>query len=454
MVRVTRGTEASRAASRCAAMRRAARSTFGGLPAAFWWVWLGTLVNRMGAFILPFLAFYITGPLHRSAALAGLVTSLYGLGACVSGVIGGILTDRVGRKPTMLVSLFANAASIAGLGYAHSPMALGVGALVVGLVANAYRPAVSAMIADVVPDRDRVRAYSLNFWAINLGFSVSMTLMGVVVMFGYKALFLGDAASTVLCAVLIGVFVRDTTPTAAIKAAAVENPGAGMRTVLRDRTYVAFVLAMLVVLIVYGQCNAAMPMAMAKAGISTADYGRIGAINGILIVVLQLPLTRWFKRFPQARVLAVSSAVIGLGYAIILFGDRLGIFALSTVIWTLGEIGNTPTSSSIVARMALTELRGRYQGLYQLSWSGSAVLAPLVGGTLFTEFGGTPVWIGCVGLAGAAGLMQLRIGGRVERKITATTQANEMRTREQKREQEQGREQANEIRAREQLATA
>lgn len=449
MVRVS----TTAAPSRGAGVRRAAASTFGGLPAAFWWVWLGTLVNRMGAFILPFLAFYITGPLHRSAALAGLVAALYGLGACVSGVIGGISTDRVGRKPTMVVSLFANAAAIAALGYARSPAALGVGALVVGLVANAYRPAVSAMIADVVPDRDRVRAYSLNFWAINLGFSVSMTLMGVVVAFGYKALFLGDAASTVLCALLIVFFVRDTTPTAAIKAAAVENPGAGMRTVLRDRTYVTFVAGMLMVLIVYGQSNAAMPMAMAKAGISTADYGRIGAINGALIVLLQLPLTRWFKRYSQARVLAVSSTVIGIGYLVIMLGDSLGVYALSTVIWTLGEIGNTPTASSIVARMAPAEMRGRYQGLYQLSWSGAGVLGPLIGGTLFTAFGGSPVWIGCLGLAGAGALLQLRIGSRVERKITATVRANEKLALEQEQVVERGGE-TEQVEGREQLVVA
>src|ERR1700738_3907638 len=93
-------------------LRGAASSTFGGLPAAFWWIWLCTLVNRLGGFVLPFLAFYITGPLHRSAALAGLVTALFGVGAAVSGVVGGVLTDRVGRKPTLVWSLLANAATI------------------------------------------------------------------------------------------------------------------------------------------------------------------------------------------------------------------------------------------------------------------------------------------------------------------------------------------------------
>ena len=78
-------------------LRRLIDAQTGGLPRAFWWLWLGTLVNRMGGFVLPFFAFYITGPLHRSAALAGAVTALFGVGAAISGVVGGVLTDRIGR---------------------------------------------------------------------------------------------------------------------------------------------------------------------------------------------------------------------------------------------------------------------------------------------------------------------------------------------------------------------
>ena len=59
-------------------LRSAAESTFGGLPRAFWWLWIATLVNRLGGFVLPFFAFYITGPLHRSAVFAGAVTALFG----------------------------------------------------------------------------------------------------------------------------------------------------------------------------------------------------------------------------------------------------------------------------------------------------------------------------------------------------------------------------------------
>jgi len=403
-------------------MRSAARGAFGGLPSAFWWIWLGTLVNRLGSFVLPLLAYYLTGPMHRSAAFAGLVAALYGVGASVSGVVGGVLADRIGRKPTIVASLSANAASILALGYARSPLWLCLGALTVGLVTNAFRPATSAMIADIVPPAQRVRAYGLNYWAINLGFAVASMSIGLVVAFGYRALFYADAASTLLCVVLMAVFVHDTTPQAVpLSVSAVHESEVGvapksrdgLRTVLRDRVFVGFVAVFFLQLLVFQQCNAAQPMAMAKDGLSPAQVGYISAINGVLIVALQLPLVRWLERFPTVQVLASSGLVMGLGMAVPLVGAGLGVFALSVTIWTVGEIGNTPIASALVAQLAPSHLRGRYQGVYQIAWSGSAVLAPLTGGIAFAAVGGTPVWIGCLALSIVAAAALLRLAPKV-----------------------------------------
>ena len=407
-------------------MRSAARGAFGGLPPAFWWIWLGTLVNRLGSFVLPLLAYYLTGPMHRSAAFAGLVAALYGVGASVSGVVGGVLADRIGRKPTLVASLTANAASILALGYARSPLWLCLGALTVGLVTNAFRPATSAMIADIVPPAQRVRAYGLNYWAINLGFAVASMSIGLVVAFGYRALFYADAASTLLCVVLMAVFVHDTTP----KPVPVPLPAVhesesaeperrdGLRTVLRDRVFVGFVAVFFLQLLVFQQCNAAQPMAMAKDGLSAAQVGYISAINGLLIVALQLPLVRWLERFPTVQVIASSGLVMGLGMAVPLLGGSIGVFALSVTVWTVGEIGNTPIASALVAQLAPSHLRGRYQGVYQIAWSGSAVLAPLTGGIAFAAVGGNPVWIGCLALSIVAAAALLRLAPKVVGRLT------------------------------------
>ncbi len=399
--------------------RRAAGTAFGGLPGAFWWIWLGTLVNRIGSFVLPLLAFYLTGPMHRSAAFAGLVAALYGVGASVSGVVGGVLADRIGRKPTLVASLGANAVSIVALGYARSSLWLCLGALTVGLVTNAFRPAMSAMIADIVPAAQRVRAYGLNYWAINIGFAIASLSIGLVVAFGYLALFYADAASTLLCVLLISIFVRDTTPHLVAGSRDQDGPAPadGLSTVLRDRTFVIFVAVFFLQLLVMQQCNAAQPMAMAKDGLTAAQVGYVSAINGVLIVALQLPFVRWLERYPAAQVIAASGLVLGIGMAVPLFGGTVDIFALSVTIWTVGEIGNTPIASALVAQLAPAHLRGRYQGVYQIAWSGSSVLAPLTGGAAFAAFGGTPVWLACVAIpvVSAAGLLRLApaLTGRV-----------------------------------------
>jgi MFS family permease len=402
-------------------LKTAAASTFGGLPAAFWWLWAGTLVNRIGGFVLPIFAFYVTGYLHHSAALAGLTAALFGVGSTVSGLGGGVLADRVGRKPTLVWSLLANAGTIVALGYARSPWALAAAALAVGLATNAARPATSAMIADLVPAADRVRAYALNFWAINLGFSFSMAAVGLVTHFGYLALFYADAASTTLCAVLIAVMVRDTTPREAIRAArlaATAEGGrgdGGLREVLRDRGFLAFVGAFLVLLVVFNQVQSGLPIAMAAHGVSPAAFGWIAAINGVLIVLLQMPVTRLLRPYPPGRVLAWAAMVIGAGFGLLAFGESVPMYVLCVVVMTLGEIANTPTAQALVARLSPEHLRGRYQGVYQLSWTVSLSAAPLVGGAVLDAYPGAVLWIGCFVVAALVSPVFVRIGRRVTR---------------------------------------
>ncbi len=389
------------------------------LPGAFWWIWLGILVNRMGGFVLPFFAFYLTGPMHRSAALAGLVTALFGVGAATSALVGGVLADRIGRKPTLVGSLLANAATIVALGYARSPWLLAIGALAVGLATNASRPAQSAMIADLVPPERRVRAFALAFWAVNLGFSVSMGAVGLISHFGYRTLFYADAATTTLCAALIAVMVHDTTPREAMKAARIAQVSAhdggraraedGLGAVLRDRTFVAFVATCFIVPVVYNQVQAGIPIEMAAGGLSAGTFGWIAAINGVMIVLLQMPVTRLLQRYPPGRVLAGSSLVIGAGFGVLAFGESVAMYVLFMVVMTLGEIGSTPTAQAVTARMSPEHLRGRYLGVYQLSWTVAQVVAPLAGAGVIDAFGGTPLWIGCFGLSVAAAVAYLRI---------------------------------------------
>ncbi|MGW9022880.1 MDR family MFS transporter [Streptomyces sp. NPDC055722] len=385
-----------------AALRRAARETVSGLPREFWWLWTSTLVNRLGAFVATFMALYLTLGRGYSASYAGLVASLYGLGGVISSIGSGVMTDRLGRRPTLLVAQSSTAVSVAVLGFMRDPVAIAVVAFLVGMASNASRPAVQAMMADIVRPEDRVRAFSLNYWAINLGFAVSSAAAGFIAEFSYLAGFLIEAGMTMICAIVVFAKLPESRPTR-IGKEAVEEVGLG--TVLRDGRYMSVVGLSFLVALVFQQGSVGLPVAMGKAGFTPADYGMAIAVNGILIVALQIPVTRVIQKRDPRRLLVFSSLLAGYGFGLTAFAGSVGIFALTVCVWTLAEIVNAPTQTGLVVRLSPVHGRGRYQGMYTMSWSVAGLVAPVMSGFVIDRLGAAWLWGLCavVGTGAAAG---------------------------------------------------
>ncbi|MFE4965908.1 MDR family MFS transporter [Streptomyces sp. NPDC056660] len=388
------------------ALRRAVRETVSGLPREFWWLWTSTLVNRLGAFVATFMALYLTLDRGYSASYAGLVASLHGLGGVVSALGGGVMADRLGRRPTMLLAQSSTAGAVALLGFVQDPVAIAGVAFLVGMASNASRPAVQAMMADIVRPQDRVRAFSLNYWAINLGFAVSSMGAGFIAEVSYRAGFLIEAGMTAVCAVLVFAKVPESRPERAAKGAGTKGGGAvSLWTVVRDGRYMAVVGLSFLVALVFQQGSVGLPVAMGQAGFSPADYGTAIAVNGVLIVVLQIPVTRVIEHRDPRSLLVVSSLLAGYGFGLTAFAGSVGVFALTVCVWTLAEIVNAPTQTGLVVRLSPVHGRGRYQGMYSLSWSAAALIAPLMSGVVIDRVGARWLWGVCavVGTAAAFG---------------------------------------------------
>ncbi|WP_328880804.1 MDR family MFS transporter [Streptomyces sp. NBC_00299] len=387
-----------------AALRRATRETVSGLPREFWWLWTSTLVNRLGAFVATFMALYLTLDRGYSATYAGLVAALHGLGGVVSSIGAGVMTDRLGRRPTLLVAQASTAVSVAVLGFVHHPVAIAAVAFVVGAASNASRPAVQAMMADIVRPEDRVRAFSLNYWAINLGFAISSMAAGFIAEVSYLAGFLIEAGMTAVCAVVVFVKLPESRPERTRSEKAGEDE-VRLGTVLRDRRFMGVVGLSFLVALIFQQGSVGLPVAMGEAGFSPADYGFAIAVNGVLIVALQIPVTRFIERRDTGRILIVSSLLAGYGFGLTAFAGSVGVFALTVCVWTLGEILNAPTQTGLVVRLSPAQGRGRYQGMYTLSWSVAALVAPLMSGLVIDRFGAEWLWGLCavVGTAAAIG---------------------------------------------------
>ncbi|MBB1244624.1 MFS transporter [Streptomyces durbertensis] len=392
----------------------ASRESVSGLPRQFWWLWTSTLVNRLGAFVATFLAMYLTAERGHSATYAGLVAALYGAGGAVAAIGAGVLTDRLGRRPTLLLSQSGTALSVAALGFVEHPVAIAAVAAIVGMCSNGSRPAVQAMMADIVAPKDRIRAFALNYWAINMGFAVSAAAAGLIAEHGYLWLFLGEAALTMTCAVLIFVKLPESRPErpeepvgpkAGSETGSKKSTDVSMLTVLRDGRFMAVTGLSFLIATIFTQAYVSLPIAMANQGLSSSDFGMAIAVNGVIIVLLQIPITRLIEHRDPARLLVVSSLLVGYGFGAMAFTDTVGLYMLAICVWTLGEIINSPTQMGLVVRLSPTHGRGRYQGMFTLSWSLAALSAPLAGGAVIDQWGANALWgaLAVVGTLAALG---------------------------------------------------
>ncbi|MGR4850430.1 MDR family MFS transporter [Streptomyces sp. LARHCF252] len=385
-------------------VRRAVQETVSGLPREFWWLWTSTLVNRLGAFVATFMALYLTLDRGYSATYAGLVAALHGLGGVISSLGGGVMTDRLGRRPTLLIAQASTAVSVALLGFVRDPVAIAGVAFLVGMASNASRPAVQAMMADIVRPEDRIRAFSLNYWAINLGFAVSSMAAGFIAEVSYRAGFLIEAGMTMACAILVFLRLPESKPAETVSAKADRDDSVSFGTVLRDGRFMSVVGLSFLVALIFQQGSVGLPVAMGEAGFTPAEYGMAIAVNGVLIVVLQIPVTRFIEHRDPRRLLVLSSLLAGYGFGLTAFAGSVGAFALTVCVWTLAEIVNAPTQTGLVVRLSPLHGRGRYQGMYTMSWSVAALVAPLLSGFVIDRVGAEWLWGLCAVVGTVAGL--------------------------------------------------
>ncbi len=382
-----------------------------GLPSAFWLLWWGTLVNRVGSFVTPFLALYLTTERGVSVSSAGVVLSVLGLRTAISQPVGGVLADRIGRRRTMALGLSASAGSLLLLGAAEGRGALLAAALLYGLCLDLYRPAVSAAVADLVPEAHRPRAFALQFWAVNLGFSVATPLGGLLAARGYGLLFVLDAAA---CLAFAGLILRSVPETRPVRTGA---PGA-LVDVLRDRLLLALLGCTLAQAAAYLQAFVTLPLVFGADGLGPQTYGLAIGLNGVLIIVLQPLLLGVLGRRGRGPLLLTALVLQGAGFGLTAFADGLAGHLLAITVWTVGEVLSAGQLSALVATLAPVHLRGRYQGVFGASFGLAGLLAPLLGTQCLARLGEGALWGGTALLSVLAGVGLLAVSLAADRRAT------------------------------------
>jgi MFS family permease len=391
--------------------------TSAGLPESFWYLLAGAFVNRLGYMVEPFLALYLSGPRSFGASTVGVVLAAFGAGAFASQPIGGYLADRFGRRSTLVGGMIGSAASFMLLASVRDLALIAVAACLSGLTIDLYRPAVSAMIADLVAPENRAKAFALLYWAINLGVAVAGVTGGLLAARSYWLLFIVDAATCLAFAVLIARKVPETRPARQ----AGEQGGYGQA--VRDGLLLTLGAAILLGTIVYMQSFVTLPLAVAADGLGPEAYGLIYAVNPIVVIVAQIGVLRVIDRLPGVPTLAISAVIMGVGFGLTAVASSVPFYMLTVVVWTLGEIGFNAVGPAMVADIAPAHLRGRYNGVIGMSFGAAALVAPLVGTQVFENYGETALWTGCLVLSIVSAAVTLAMGPAVKRRMTTLSEA-------------------------------
>ncbi len=361
----------------------------GGLPSDFWIVWSGILVNRIGALAFPFLSFFLASK-GFSENVAALAVSCWGIGGLTATFFGGWSADRIGRKPTMLAGLLLSALAMFLIPWSRSIYALDACAFLAGFAFDFQRPAVSALVTDLVPVSDRVRAFGLNYWAVNIGASLAPLIGGALAAISFFFLFWFDTVSSLCYFVLIFFRLREP---------AQHLVNTGQRpspfAAFSDRRMLLLFILSSFLTAQFFQAYSTLPLVMRLQGMNAGDYSRAIIANGITVVILSIPLSRILQRWSSAKSLAAAAAFVGTGFFLTQFAHTVLEYAGTVVIWTLGEIGVASTAPALISRLSPPGQRGVYQGTYTMSWSLGILLGPAVGGWVLQTAGGHLLWSGC-----------------------------------------------------------
>ncbi len=385
----------------------------GQLPRELWIVFTTTLINRMGTMALPFLVLYLTRSLQFSSDQASYIYIAYGVGALVTAPFAGKLSDVVGHRRLMLLSLFLTGIVLLVFPLASNFLVVLIIAMIWSIVSEAYRPSSLAVIMDLSSPEQRKAAYALHRLAINIGMSFGPALGGFLVLVSYPMLFIVNGATTLLAGL---VFLLLPWHVQEHRQEPTENISSEpMISAFKDRAMIYFLIAMLPVIIVFFQHSSSMSLFLVNdLRLPESAYGILFTVNTGLIILIEVAMNIAMAHWTHRRALTLGTFLIAAGFGAMALADGMLTAALTVVIWTFGEMITLPAAAAYMGQIAPPARRGEYMGLYQMMFGLAFIIGPWLGLQLYDHFNAQVLWAAMFGIGLVGTLMMMRLKEKSE----------------------------------------
>ncbi len=389
-------------------------------PRLFWVVVVVSFIDRIGGTLLfPFFALYITQKFNVGMTQAGVLLGMSSLFGLIGGAIGGALTDKFGRKQLILFGLVFSAVSTLTFGLVTKLSALYPLMVVVGLLSSIAGPAHDAMIADILPEKQRNEGFGVLRVVGNLAWIIGPTIGGFLANFNFFYLFVVDSVVSCVVAAIIFRALPETKPEphAHEESQSIWQTILGYRVALKDFAFMAFIVASMLMLIVYQQMYGTLSVFLRdNYSINPSGFGFLMTTSAITVVIFQFWVSRVIKHRPPFLMMAIGTAFYVIGFTLFGIVTTYILFALNIVIITIGEMIVMPMSQAIAANFAPEAMRGRYMAVFGLTWAIPSTIGPGAAGYILDNYNPNLLWyIGgalCILSVLAYYALHLRIGAK------------------------------------------
>ena len=398
-------------------------SKFNSFDKRVWYLVAIRVINALGfSIILPFISVY----LYSEQGVPMTIIGTFFLGAAIarafSQIVGGGYSDKLGRRKIMIIAGIGRALSFLLLAitvFYHFPIYfLGLFVILSYGFGAMFMPAADALISDLVEAKNRVEAYSYQRIGLNFGWAIGPAIGGYLASISYSLLFLIPSGLFILVIFIVIYYIPDSVSETRKSNFNLQS----LKRLSRNRQFVFYCFLCFLVFSVLSQPYSTMSVfAVEHVKISKILLGYLYSINGITIILFQLPGIKWINRMRLSSALALGAFLAAVAMLLIGISTSFLMLAIAIVVLTFGEIFFIPTGTTITSNWAPESERGSYMGFYGLFQGMGRSFGPFYGGILLDHFLHVPLilWgaIGSVALFAALAITHIKHPAAIESSV-------------------------------------
>lgn len=388
-----------------------------GLPMSIYIIFFASIVNSMGNFVGPFLTMFLTYRIGINVGAVGIIVAVNAALGLLGTMLGGKLIDSIGRKKVLVVFGLAAAIGYGACAFVTNPITIIAILMVSSFVAGFSHPVYSTITTDLTEGEQRSAAFSLNYMAMNIGFSVGPLLAGFLYENYLMWFFLGDAITTFISIVLVSIFVPETKPTkeemekSKTKTYERAEEGNLLDALIKRPTLLLFSFIIVIYFIVFSQFTFGLSIQVGDVFKNNGPtiFGSLMTVNAVMCSIITVFITSATKNIKAALCISMGGLFYAVGFGMMFFIDAYYMFIISTATWTVGEILVATNTSVYIANHTPITHRGRFNSIFPIIRKLGFMIGPMMAGFYVKHTNIRNLWIMVAILALMGSLMMYKL---------------------------------------------